>query len=84
MRLFVGNVGYSVSDQEIADFFRDAGVQVRTVKILKDRETGNSRGFGFVEVEGDPDAAIAVTNGILMRGRPLQVERAKQQNPDKS
>lgn len=79
MRLFVGNVGYALTDQELADFFREEGVTVRTVKILKDRDTGKSRGFGFVEVDGDHEDAIARTNGVLVRGRPLHVEVAKEQ-----
>ena len=78
MRLFVGNVGYSVSEQEVADFFRSNGVQVRTVKLLKDRETGNSRGFGFIEAEGGAEI-VSRMSGLLLHGRPLQVEMAREQ-----
>lgn len=81
MRLFVGNIGYIVTEQEFADFLRELGVTVRIVKILKDRETGNSRGFGFVEVDGDHNDAISKIDGTLLRGRPLHVQVAKEQSP---
>lgn len=79
MRLFVGNIGYGATDQDVADFFQGVGVVVRTVKLIKDRETGDSRGFCFVEVDGEADDAIAKTDGVLMRGRPLKVQLAKEQ-----
>lgn len=79
MRLFVGNIGYGATDQDVADFFKEAGVTVRTVKLIRDRETGDSRGFCFVEVDGEAEAAIEKTDGVLMRGRPLKVQAAKEQ-----
>lgn len=79
MKLFVGNIGYAVTDQEMADFCRAAGVAVRTVKLPKDLDSGSSRGFGFVDVEGNGEEAIEKLDGAVMRGRPLVVQRAKSQ-----
>ena len=53
---------------------------MRGVKILKDRETGQSRGFGFIQIDGSAEEAVANTSGKLLHGRPLRVEEAKQES----
>lgn len=77
MRLFVGNFPWSTDDDELREVFAEVG-EVVSCQIIMDRETGKSRGFGFVEM-GSPaegDDAIAHLNGAKMGGRPLRVTEA--------
>jgi len=77
--VFVGNIAWSTSEQELGDAFAKYG-NVNSVKIIQDRETGRSKGFGFVEF-ADPaciDAAIANMDGADMNGRNLRVNAANQ------
>lgn len=75
--LYVGNLPWNTSTEEINNFFREYG-EVYSSRIITDRETGRSRGFGFVEV-GDEDAErmAAELNGKEFGGRPLTVNEAK-------
>lgn len=77
-RLYVGNLGYTVSSQELQELFEQYG-QVRSAQVLSDRETGRSRGFGFVEMENDADAdsAIEHLDGNDHQGRRLTVNEAR-------
>lgn len=79
--VFVGNIGWKVSEQDLGDAFSRYG-PVNSVKIIQDRETGRSKGFGFVEFS-DPNclqAAIQAMDGADMGGRPLRVNAANQRN----
>jgi len=78
-RLYVGNLAYSVSTQELRDSFAKSG-NVVDAKVLTDRETGQSRGFGFVTFSSDEEAAKAIEewNGQLLGGRPLVVNEARE------
>lgn len=77
-RLYVGNLPYQITSQELQDFFMPAG-QVTDVAIVMDRETGRSKGFGFVEFATEEDAARAQSmfNGAQFRSRTLKVDIAK-------
>jgi cold-inducible RNA-binding protein len=77
-RLYVGNLPYGMTNQELADAFTIAG-PVTEATIVIDRETGRSRGFGFVEMTNEADAAAALTqmNGAGVGGRMLKVAEAK-------
>jgi len=79
MKIYVGNLPWSATDQELSEMFGALGA-VRSATIITDRETGRSRGFGFVEMENDEDAkqAIAEINGKDMGGRPLRVNEANE------
>ena len=79
-KLYVGNLAYSVTDDSLLQLFVDKGYQVSSARIITDRETGRSRGFGFVEL-ADQDAANAITelNGLDTGGRALQVNEAREQ-----
>jgi RNA recognition motif-containing protein len=81
-RLYVGNLGYSVTSQELQELFEQYG-QVRSAQVLSDRETGRSRGFGFVEMENDADAdaAIQQLDGNDHQGRRLTVNEARPRTP---
>ena len=78
MNIYVGNLSYSLSEQELRDAFAAHG-DVSSVKILTDRETGRSRGFGFVEMpnQSEGEAAIAQLNGKDLDGRALRVNEAR-------
>ncbi len=78
MNIYVGNLSYSLSESELRDAFADFG-EVSSVKVLMDRETGRSRGFGFVEMpnQSEGEAAIAQLNGKELAGRALRVNEAR-------
>jgi cold-inducible RNA-binding protein len=78
MNIYVGNLSYSMSEEELRDAFGAFG-DVSSVKILMDRETGRSRGFGFVEMpnQGEGEAAVSNLNGKELGGRALRVNEAR-------
>jgi cold-inducible RNA-binding protein len=78
MNIYVGNLPYSATEDEIRALFEPYG-QVTRANIVMDRETGRPRGFGFVEMANDPEgtAAIEALNGTQMGGRSLTVNEAR-------
>ncbi len=78
MNIYVGNLSYSLSESELRDAFAAYG-EVSSVKVLMDRETDRSRGFGFVEMpnQDEAEAAVAEINGKEVGGRPLRVNEAR-------
>jgi RNA recognition motif-containing protein len=78
MNIYVGNLSYGMSEAELRDAFTAFG-EVSSVKILMDRETGRSRGFGFVEMpnKSEAEAAIAQLNGKELGGRALRINEAR-------
>lgn len=78
MNIYVGNLSYAMSEGELRDAFAAFG-EVSSVKILMDRETGRSRGFGFVEMpnQGEGETAISNLNGKDVGGRTLRVNEAR-------
>jgi len=78
MNIYVGNLSYSLSESELREAFGSYG-EVSSVKVLMDRETGRSRGFGFVEMpnQSEAEAAIAQLNGKELGGRALRVNEAR-------
>jgi RNA recognition motif-containing protein len=78
MNIYVGNLSYSLSEEELRDAFAAHG-EVSSVKILSDRETGRSRGFGFVEMpnQSEGEAAVEQLNGKDLGGRALRVNEAR-------
>jgi RNA recognition motif-containing protein len=77
-KIYVGNLPWSATDTTIRDLFGRHG-EVISARVITDRETGRSRGFGFVEMEGAAaDAAIAALNGTNLDGRPLKVNQAEE------
>lgn len=75
--LYVGNLPWTLTEDELADAFARLG-DVQAVRIITDRETGRSRGFGFVEVDGPPlQEAIEAMNGFELQGRRLTVGPAR-------
>ena len=78
MKLYVGNLAFSTSSDQLQELFGQAGT-VESASVVEDRDTGRSRGFGFVEMstKEEGDAAIAQFNGKEVNGRSLTVNEAR-------
>lgn len=78
MNIFVGNVDYKVSEDDLRERFEAYG-EVTSVKIVTDRDTGRSKGFAFVEMANDDEgkAAVASVNGVMVGARELAVSEAR-------
>jgi RNA recognition motif-containing protein len=81
-KIYVGNLPWSTASADLEAMFAPHGA-VRSAEVISDRETGRSRGFGFVEMETDEglQAAIAALNGQEINGRPLTVNEARERTP---
>ncbi len=76
-KIYVGNLPFSMNDGELRDLFAAHG-NVMSASVVMDRETGRSRGFGFVEMDdGETEAAINALNGSVFNGRDLRVNEAR-------
>src|SRR5438270_12758860 len=77
-KLYVGNLAYGVSDSDLQQLFEAQGT-VESAQVIMDRDTGRSKGFGFVEMKTDQEAqaAIAALNGKEVEGRALTVNEAR-------
>lgn len=76
-KIYVGNLSYQTTETDLTSLFEQAG-QVDSVSIITDRDTGRSKGFAFVEMNGeDADKAIAQFNGSELNGRALTVNEAR-------
>ena len=78
MKIYVGNLSFDATEEDLREAFENSG-QVESVTIATYRDSGRSRGFGFVEmpVQGEAEAAIADLNGTELKGRALRVEEAR-------
>jgi cold-inducible RNA-binding protein len=77
-KLYVGNLPYQASEADLENFFNQAGVTVDSVNLMRDRFSGEARGFGFVQVaDEDMDRAISACNGKQFMGRPMVVNEAR-------
>ena len=79
--MFVSNLSYNTGETELNELFSNYGI-VSSVKVITDRETGRSRGFGFVEMDNQTEAesAISSLNNKVIEGRPLSVSEARKKN----
>jgi len=82
MKLYVGNLAFATSSQDLQELFAQAGT-VESASVVEDRETGRSRGFGFVEMSSKEEGAAAISqfNGKEVNGRALNVNEAKPREP---
>jgi RNA recognition motif-containing protein len=80
-KLYVGNLTFGMTDESLMQLLVGKGYKVGSARIITDRETGRSRGFGFVELAPEDDAAKAISelNGLEVDGRALQVNEARPQ-----
>ena len=81
-KLYVGNLPFSATDQILTDTFSQCGT-VQSAKIIMDRDSGRSKGFGFVEMSSDAEAAAAISkfNGADYEGRAMTVNEARPMAP---
>ena len=81
-KLYVGNLPFSATDGDLQEIFGQAGT-VASAKVIMDRESGRSKGFGFVEMSSDAEAADAINkfNGADFSGRPMTVSEARPMAP---
>jgi len=81
-KLYVGNLPYSATDAILGETFAQCGT-VTSAKVITDRDTGRSKGFGFVEMSSEQEAANAISkfNGADWEGRPMTVNEAKPMAP---
>ncbi|OGO94066.1 MAG: hypothetical protein A3F41_04755 [Coxiella sp. RIFCSPHIGHO2_12_FULL_44_14] len=77
-KIYVGNLSYSVDEEQLSDYFKQFG-SVKELTLIKDRETGRSKGFAFVEYDspGDAEKAIREANGHDLGGRAMNVNLAR-------
>lgn len=78
MNIYVGNLSYKVSDRDLQKVFEEFG-DVTSSKVIKDRETGRSKGFAFVEMQNDEEAQAAIDklDGSEINGRTVKVNKAR-------
>ena len=81
-KLFVGSLAWTATDDDLANFFSEVGTVV-SAKVIVDRDTNRSKGFGFVEMSSDDEAKAAIDklNGRDLKGRPVSVSEARPQAP---
>ena len=75
MNIYVGNISWGLTDQDLENVFAEYGT-VTSAKIITDRATGRSRGFGFVEMSDGAEAAVEALNGTEVDGRELVVNES--------
>jgi RNA recognition motif-containing protein len=82
MRIYVGKLPYRTTDQDLVDLFGQIG-EVVSANVIIDRETGRSKGFGFVEMSNDEEAQAAINqlNNSLLEGRTIVVNEAQERRP---
>ena len=78
--IYVGNINYQATEEDLKNVFSEYG-EVTSVKIINDRETGRSKGFGFVEMESGAEKAIEELDGKDFQGRRLRVNEARPRAP---
>jgi RNA recognition motif-containing protein len=77
--LYIGNLSYDATQESLTELFEAEGYTVVRVNVVKDRETGRSRGFAFVELEGvDARTVIDALNGRMLQGRALKIDAARE------
>jgi len=83
MNIYLGNLPYNINEDELMELFEEYG-SVTTVKLITDKFTGKSKGFGFVEMPSDDDAkkAIEELNGKEVKGRNITVNQAREKTDD--
>lgn len=81
-KLYVGNLSFKVNDEDLKQVFEEAGA-VASARVIKERDTGRSKGFGFVEMQDDDGGSQAISNldGKDVQGRPIRVSEAREQQP---
>ncbi len=84
-KLYIGNLEYSVTEEDLRSFIEEKGLAVKEVKVISDKYSGKSKGFGFAEFDTDEQAqsAIDALNEQELNGRKLTVNKARKMQPRK-
>ena len=84
MNIFIGNLSYNVTEGDLRQAFEAFG-QIASATVIKDKQSGRSKGFGFVEmpVQTEAQSAIAALNGQAFKGRTITVNEARSQSDDR-
>lgn len=84
-KLYIGNLEYGASDESLKSFIEEKGISCKEVKIIMDKYSGRSKGFGFAEFNTEEEAqqAIDALNGQELNGRKLTVNKARKMQPRK-
>lgn len=79
MRLYIGNLPYQATEADLENWFNQAGISVDNVNVMRDKFSGEARGFGFVEINDEQQAAKAISacNGKELLGRSIVVNEAR-------
>ena len=82
-KIYIGNLEFGLSEEDIRKAIEEKGITVKEVKIISDRFTGKPKGFGFAEFETEDEAqqAIDALNGLELNGRALKVSKARKMRP---
>jgi len=82
-KVYIGNLEYNLTEEELQKWFEEKGFEVKEVKIVRDKFTGRSKGFGFAEVETDEQVQklIDSLNGQELKSRNIRVNRARKRQP---
>ena len=82
-KIYIGNLDYNITEEELQKEMEERGYQIKELKIITDKYTGRSKGFGFAEFENVEDAkkAIESLDGHEIKGRKLRVNKARRQRP---
>ena len=82
-KLYIGNLDYGLTEEELKTAFTDKGIEVKEVRIIKDKFSGRSKGFGFAELVSDDkvEEAISALDGQELKGRKLRVSQARERKP---
>ena len=82
MDIYVGNLPWSINNDGLKDYFEQYGT-VNSARVITDRESGRSKGFGFVEMPNEEEAnsAIEASNGVELDGRPIRVNQSEPRQP---
>ena len=82
-KVYIGNLEFSITEEELKKVIEEKGINVKEVKIIKDKFSGKSKGFGFAEFETAEDAqkTIEALNEQALKDRPLRVSRARKMRP---
>jgi len=82
-KLYVGNLEFSVTEEDLGKFVEEKGIKAKSVKVIQDKYSGRSKGFGFIEMDSDDETqkAIEALDGQDLKGRALRVSKARKPKP---
>lgn len=82
-KIYIGNLEYSITEEDLTEILKEKGFEAKDIKIIRDKFTGRSKGFGFAEFENDEQVqkAIDSLDGHELKARKLKVSKARRREP---